>query len=78
MTKNKEKPSFEDALLRLEEIVKMLENGKAPLDESLSMFEEGVALVKLCGKHLDQAEQKIQLLVKNEQGEYHEEPFTNS
>ncbi len=54
--------TFETALARLEQIVRSLENGSAPLDESLSIFEEGVKLVKFCTKQLDDAESKIRLL----------------
>jgi exodeoxyribonuclease VII small subunit len=54
--------SFEEAMARLEEIVKYLESGNAPLDKSLEVFEEGVSLVKLCNKKLDSAEQKVRFL----------------
>ncbi|MBE6540838.1 MAG: exodeoxyribonuclease VII small subunit [Ruminococcaceae bacterium] len=54
--------TFEVAIARLEEIVRMLEGGNAPLDQSLAMFEEGVALVKLCNSRLDTAEQKVKIL----------------
>lgn len=57
--------SFEEALARLEIIVKSLEGGKAPLDESLSLFEEGVALVRLCNNKLDTAEKKVKILTGN-------------
>ena len=57
--------SFEEALARLEIIVKSLEGGKAPLDESLSLFEEGVALVRLCNNKLDTAEKKVKILTEN-------------
>ena len=60
--------SFEEALARLEVIVGSLESGKAPLDESLSLFEEGVRLVKLCNSKLDGAEQKVKILVSTENG----------
>ena len=60
--------TFEAAIARLEEIVRALESGSAPLDESLSLFEEGVALVKLCNARLDSAEQKVKLLVSNPDG----------
>ena len=59
------KLTFEAAIARLEEIVKALESGSAPLDESLSLFEEGVGLVKLCNARLDSAEQKVKILTKN-------------
>lgn len=57
--------SFEEATVRLEEIVKNMENGKIPLAESLTLFEEGVSLVKLCNDMLDNAEQKVSILLKN-------------
>lgn len=59
---NPEEMTFEAAIARLEEIVRMLEGGSAPLDKSLAMFEEGVALVKLCNSRLDTAEQKVKIL----------------
>lgn len=69
--------TFEEALSRLEEIVKELENGTAALDKSLDMFEEGVALVKLCSGRLDEAEKRISILTKNSDGGYDEKPFEN-
>lgn len=63
-----EKISFEAAMARLEEIVRMLESGNAPLDTSLSLFEEGVFLVKLCNSKLDNAEQKVKILTANADG----------
>lgn len=54
--------SFEEAMLRLREIADKLENGQATLDESLSLYEEGIALVKLCNEKLNEAEQKIRTL----------------
>lgn len=53
---------FEDALKRLEEIVRMLESGQSPLDQSLELYEEAVALVKVCNARLDAAEQKVTML----------------
>ncbi len=60
----KKELSFEEAIARLEELVTALENGKAPLDESLKLFEEGVKLVAGCKKQLDEAEQKVRLLTE--------------
>ena len=60
--------SFEEALARLEVIVGSLESGKAPLDESLSLFEEGVRLVKHCNSKLESAEQKVRILTSDENG----------
>lgn len=61
--------TFESAIARLEEIVRILEGGQAPLDSALSMFEEGVALVKLCNSRLDSAEQKVKMITLGENGE---------
>ena len=62
-TEKREEMSFETALARLEVIVKSLESGNVPLDQSLSLFEEGVSLVKFCNEKLDNAEQKVRLLM---------------
>lgn len=66
---------FETALARLEEIVRALDGGAAPLDESLALFEEGVKLVKLCSGKLDAAEQRIKILVHGESGNTVEQDF---
>lgn len=60
--------TFEAAIARLEEIVRALENGSAPLDQSLALFEEGVGLVKLCNAKLDTAEQRVKLLTASPDG----------
>ena len=54
---------FEDALGELEGIVTRLEAGELSLDESLTAFEQGVALAKLCHTRLDEAEQKVEKLL---------------
>src|SRR5215468_5211589 len=54
--------TFEEALARLEEIVRQLEDGSAGLEESLARYEQGVGLLKRCYAQLRQAEQRIQLL----------------
>ena len=59
---------FESAMKRIEEIVRLLEQGNAPLDQSLALFEEGTGLIKKCSAALDQAEQKVELLVKTPEG----------
>lgn len=56
------KPNFEQAMVRLEEIVSLLERGEAPLEQSLALFEEGSNLLRQCTVLLDQAEQKVMLL----------------
>lgn len=67
--------SFEQSIARLEEIVRLLEKGDAPLEDSLTLFEEGTALVKQCGGLLDRAEQKVVRLSKGEDGAPAEEEF---
>ena len=51
--------TFEDAMMRLEEITKKLENGAASLDDSLKLFEEGVMLVRFCNSKLDDAKLRV-------------------
>lgn len=55
--------SFEQALDQLESTVSRLEEGEMPLEEALDLFEQGVALSKRCGKTLDEAERRIEILV---------------
>lgn len=72
---NKEKNyTFEEALARLESLVKTLEAGEGDLDSSLSAFEEGISLVRLCTEKLDAAEQKVKLLLADDDGT-HAVPF---
>jgi exodeoxyribonuclease VII small subunit len=71
----KKEITFEQALERLENIVASLENGDAPLDESLTLFEEGVKLVKLCNNKLENAEEAVKQLV-NVDGEFVEKNFS--
>ncbi|MBE6670770.1 MAG: exodeoxyribonuclease VII small subunit [Ruminococcaceae bacterium] len=75
MDKLENKITFEEALARLEEIVRMLESGSAPLDKSLELFEEGVKLVKMCNSQLDNVEQRIKILSKGDNGEMVEKDF---
>lgn len=58
---------FEEALVRLEEIVRNLEQGEASLDESLLLFEEGVRLARFCNEKLDEAEAKIEIMINEGQ-----------
>ncbi len=60
--------TFEAAFKRLEEIVALLEQGELPLDESLRVFEEGVELARYCTAKLDDAEKRINVLVKDDGG----------
>ena len=66
--------TFEQAMDRLEEIVSLLESGDSPLDKSLSLFEEGVKLVKLCNSQLEKAESSVKQLT-NQDGELIEKEF---
>ena len=61
--------SFEAALQRLETIVQRLEKGELPLEESLVLYEEGVRLARLCHGKLEEAEGKIELLLKDTRGD---------
>ena len=67
--------SYEQAILRLDEIVRNMERGDAPLEEALKLFEEGAALIALCNKMLDEAEQKVVKLKKGPDGYPVELPF---
>ena len=71
----KENLTFESASARLEEIVKILEQGNCPLDESLKLYEEGVLLVRFCNDSLNSAEKKIKMLVSDSKGEMIEQDF---
>lgn len=71
----KKKLNFEGSMARLEEIVSLLEKGDAPLDQAMTLFEEGAKLLRECTKQLDEAEQKVSLLTAGKDGEVLEEPF---
>jgi exodeoxyribonuclease VII small subunit len=66
---------FEECLARLEQIVAALESGRLPLEESLKVFEEGVALARHCGRYLEEAERRIELLAKDDTGALTTRPF---
>lgn len=70
------KLTFEQAMGRLEEIVSQLETGDHALDTSLSLYEEGVKLMKQCTSMLDKAEQKVTKLRTDQNGALTEVPFT--
>lgn len=69
------KLSFEQSMARLDEIVRHLEKGDMPLDDSLALFEEGTGLIRSCEKQLDAAEQKVVKLRKGSDREPEELPF---
>jgi exodeoxyribonuclease VII small subunit len=64
MVKKKPAPAFEDALNELEQLVNRLERGDMTLEESLQAFERGVNVTRTCQKALQEAEQKVQILVE--------------
>ncbi|ESS74115.1 exodeoxyribonuclease 7 small subunit [Methyloglobulus morosus KoM1] len=63
MAKKKTSPSFEEDLAELEQLVVRLERGEVSLEESLQAFERGVTLTRACQKALQEAEQKVQILI---------------
>lgn len=69
------KQTFEQAMTRLEEIVRLLEKGDAALEESMALFEEGAKLAAQLNTQLDKAEQKVSLMTQDETGAVTEEPF---
>ena len=72
------KERFEDALDKLEKIVSKLEEGDLPLEESLKCFEEGIRLSRFCNQKLDEAEKRVEILLKDKEGNLRPEPFTPS
>ena len=75
---NEKNATFEQNMARLEQIVRSLERGDAPLEESLKLFEEGTGLVRACGKLLDEAELQVKRIMTAPDGspvevDFHEE-----
>jgi exodeoxyribonuclease VII small subunit len=66
---------FEAALARLEEIVSSLESGELGLEQSLKLFEEGVKLARVCNARLEEAERKVEGLLKDKNGKMTTKPF---
>jgi exodeoxyribonuclease VII small subunit len=64
-----EPPKFEDALKELEEVVTRLEKGELSLEDSLGLYERGIALARRCHEKLEEAEGRIEVLMKNARGE---------
>ena len=69
------KPTFEEAMARLEEIVAAMERGEAPLEKSLELFAEGTELLKQCTTLLDKAEQQVTKFIRGSNGEPVEVPM---
>jgi len=69
------KKSFEQAMHQLEKIIQDLESGDLPLEKAMSKFEEGIQLTRFCSQKLDETEQKVQVLLKDHQGDVTYQPF---
>lgn len=74
---NEKNMTFEQSLYRLEQIVRAMEKGDAPLDESIKLFQEGTELVRSCEKLLDDAELQVKKVLAAEDGAPVEEVFLN-
>jgi exodeoxyribonuclease VII small subunit len=66
---------FEDGLRRLEEIVSTMDEGKVSLDEALNLFKDGLLLTKELSQQLDEIEQKVEILIKKDDGSIEKKPF---
>ena len=71
----KKEKAFEEALKELEEIVNRLEQGDLPLEDALQLFEQGVRLSRLCHTRLDEAQKRVEVLLKDESGKMTTRPF---
>lgn len=71
----KESKSFEQNMMRLEQIVRAMERGDVPLEESLKLFQEGTELVRACGKLLDDAQLQVKAIMTAADGSPVEEDF---
>jgi len=66
---------FETSLKKLEDVVRHLEGGSLSLDDSLKAFEDGVKYAAFCSKKLDEAERRVEVLLKRKDGSFSREPF---
>ena len=73
----KKKQSFEEALERLEEIVRNMEAGEMTLDDTVKLYKEGVELASFCGGKLNDAVQQVNILSTTLDGQLEEKPFVN-
>lgn len=71
----RKKLTFEQTMARLEEIVRLLEQGDAPLEQSIALFEEGTKLSAKLHEMLDAAEQKVHLMMETTDGQIEQQPF---
>ncbi len=70
-----EELTFEEALSRLEKIVSQLESGKTSLEDSLSLFEEGIGLSRRCHEKLKEVQKKVNILLESSKGHFNSESF---
>lgn len=74
---NQQNRTFEESMQRLEQIVRAMERGDVPLEESLKMFQEGTELVRNCGKLLENAQLQIKMIMTAPDGSPIEEVFSD-
>ena len=74
---NQKNATFEQNMQRLEQIVRAMEHGDVPLEESLRLFQEGTGLVEACGKLLDNAELQVKKITTTDDGSPVEEAFSD-
>lgn len=74
---NQKNSTFEENMQRLEQIVRSMERGDVPLEESLKLFQEGTNLVAACGKLLDEADMQVKKVVADASGAPVEEAFAD-
>ena len=72
---NHQNKTFEESMLRLEQIVRAMERGDVPLEESLKLFQEGTELVRSCGKLLEEAQLQVKMIMTAPDGSPVEEVF---
>lgn len=77
MATKKKAINFEHSLAQLEQLVNAMESGEMSLEESLKSFEQGVKLTRECQQALQEAEQKVELLLQNSKGELQRTAFTD-
>ena len=75
---NENNQTFEQNMTKLEQIVRILERGDAPLEESLKLFQEGTELVRSCGKLLDEAQLQVKKIMTAPDGSPVEEDFADA
>ena len=74
---NQKNKTFEESMQRLEQIVRTMERGEVPLEESIRLFQEGTELVRSCQKLLDEAQLQVKKIMTAPDGSPVEEDFQN-